>query len=1267
MKILTSISALLLPLFVFTTNGQDSDNIRNIKWLAKKAFYSPDIEPSKNEFVLFFENAIYQHENNHLPFYFELIPLNNPDYDIDIENLQFEKLTKEEQSDVKSINLVGNEIVLNKRIVYIRKKPYIELVFVPLRINETDGLVEKLVHFRFRVFKDANKIIKKETKKTYAANSVLNTGKWVKIKINKSGVYKLTFNELRGLGIENPEKVRIFGNGGKMLPINNNEKNPDDLIENSILVLNNAVYFYGEGPVEWKYDIPAKFFRHQKHLYSDYSWYFLSSDLQSSTNNKVEVSEQSGNPPTHSITSFTDFAFHEKDNENLIKSGRLWVGETFDINTDQSFKINIPNLLPNQNIRLETSLLVRSPIYSTFSIDVNNQTFSSGFSSVNYDYTATYAIQKKELYTVSSGNSDEITIRLRYNKNTASANAWLDYICINASRNLTMPGNQLQFRSIEATGTGNTGQFTISQATNQLLIWDVTNRQKPKEVKADLNGTNLIFKTDLDSLKEFVAFSEAMAFSPILSGDGVGVVKNQNLHGTGPVDLVILCHEEFLEQAMALKQIHEEYSNLRTIVVENQQVYNEFSSGSPDISAIRNFMRMLYARANNQDEMPKYLCLFGDGSFDNLKSSADNSNFILTYQSENSLSPTQSFVTDDFFGLLDENEGGHNGMLDIGIGRIAVKTKDEATNAINKIKAYLSIASQGEWRNSICFIADDEDYNMHMSQADELSMLVKNNYPDFNIEKIYLDAFVQQRTSAGQRYPDVNQSINNLISKGLLVTNYTGHGNERQLADEIILSIDQINRFSNLNKLTVLMTATCEFSRFDNYTKTTAGEYAYLNPKGAAIALFTTTRLVYATPNFELNKNFYNYIFETNPITNSAYTLGEVMMHTKNASGAGINKRNFTLLGDPALKLAYPQFKVKTNTINGIQANEFTDTIKALQQITIEGEVQNLNGSKITGYNGLVYPAVFDKKQDVKTLNNDGNGIFSYSVVNNQIFKGKASVKDGNFRFSFIVPKDIKYHIDSGRISYYGSNFRVKEDCKGNFTNFLIGGVSQNLTTDTKGPEIKLFMNNENFVSGGMTNQNPNLLVYLSDSSGINTTGSGIGHDIVATLNKNSGSKFILNDFYESDKDDYTKGKIVYNLPELRPGEHFLHLKAWDAHNNSTEDSLMFIVATDDKFQISQVLNYPNPFSNHTRFFFEHNRPNQLLDVVIQIFTVSGKLVKTLKEQFLTAGFRNPGMVWDGKDDFGNKVARGVYFYNVIVKTDTGEKAHKTEKLLIIN
>ena len=1250
-----------------TANSQEIVLNRNINWkTVSEETDKPEVRNNTEAEIyrfLKFEQADYNQREDFLPVYYELIPVNAPNYTVELIDMQFIALSAKEKKLIDK-NKIPFKLAYKYSVLIQRKAPYLSLSIFPFKKNAQTGELYKLK--RFKLILSTKRGTKNTyTTKAYATNSVLSTGKWVKIKIQQSGIYQLSFNELQNIGIDNPQNVRIFGNGGAMLSYYNDGSAIDDLQEIDILIKNNYILFYGDGPVQWQYDNTNGFFSQQLNLYSDYAYYFLSSNYNSGTDNKIKTEQQSTLPATISINTFDDFAYHEIDSINLIKSGRLWVNELFDFQTEYSLDFDFPNQQSGSSIKLNSSLLARSPISSSFSIRFANTAYSTNFDPVSYSYIATYATHKKEYFSAISSGGNKIEVKIKYNKQTASAKGWLDYITLNVQRKLIFAGSQMAFRNIGSVGSGQVSSFNLSNTDASVQVWEITDPAKPKFIAANYSSGTHSFKLATDSLRSFIAYNGNSFLKPIVEGNDLGVVENQNLHATKQTDMVIVSHPKFLTYAEQLKRIHEELDGLKVTLVTTNQIYNEFSSGAKDVSAIRNFIKMLYDRAASQEDIPKYLVLFGDGSYDNRHDFPNNTNYILSYQSENSLSPTQSFVTDDFYGLLDDGEGGSSGLVDIGIGRLPVKSEAEAATAVDKIKMYIDTQSMGDWRNLLCFIADDEDGALHMKQADELTKIVKTNYPVFNIDKIYLDAYKQESSSTGQHYPNVNKAINDHVTKGTLLINYTGHGGENGLAEEQIITIDQINKWENPNRLNIFMTATCEFSRYDNYERTTAGEYVFLNPKGAAVALFSTTRLVYASPNFFLNKNFYKYIFENNPISQTRYGLGDVMRLTKNASGTGINKRNFSLLGDPALKLSYAEQDIITTSIIKNAETEQADTINAFDKVSIQGEVHNSAGQLDNQFNGTLYPSIFDKFKLIKTLDNDGEGSFEYLIRNNKLFKGKASIKGGKFIFSFIVPKDIKYNIDTGKISYYAKNEINGTDANGYNKNILIGGSSGNEDNDKSGPEIRLYLNDENFVSGGITGNSPSLLAFVEDANGINTTGNGIGHDIAAIIDDDPNQQFVLNDFYESELDSYTNGKIKYKLSDLPEGDHKLKFKVWDVYNNSSEDSLFFTVTNDSEFKISHVLNYPNPFTTNTSFFFEHNRPNVNLTVLIQIFTVSGKVVKNIHKEIITDGYRSDGIQWNGRDDFGNKIGRGVYFYKITVQTDSHEKADYIEKLLI--
>ena len=761
----------------------------------------------------------------------------------------------------------------------------------------------------------------------------------------------------------------------------------------------------------------------------------------------------------------------------------------------------------------------------------------------------------------------------------------------------------------------------------------------------------------------FIVFT-GNGITPILEGDDVGPVPNQNLHGLQGRNYVVVSHPEYISFARSLAAHRHDRDGLDTVVVTPGQIYKEFSSGKPDVSAIRDFLKMLYDRAATQEDMPKYVLLYGDGSYHNKGRDENNTNFILTYQSPNSLSPVSSFVTDDFFGLLDDDEGGSSGLMDIGIGRFPVSTEEQARNAMTKTISYDQLDKMGDWRNVVCFIGDDQDYNLHMRQADELADYVETNYPSFSIGKIYLDAYPQISTPSGKRYPDVNEALNQRVNKGALIINYTGHGGENGLAHERILTINDIVSWQNRDKLPLFMTATCEFSRFDDYEHTSAGELVFLNPEGGGIALFSTTRLVYAGPNHVLNERFYEHVF-TRDDQHRNYRLGDIMRLTKNDVSAGINKLNFTLLGDPAVELAYPKNRIRVLTINETDVTQATDTLKALGKVTITGSVEDELGNALSTFNGIIYPTVYDKKSEIKTLSNDGDPEMTFSLRDRILYKGKASVTNGNFSVNFIVPKDISYNYDYGKLSFYAADNSA--DASGSYEQVIIGGSADSVANDTDGPDIQIYMNDEHFVFGGMTDADPQLLVFVSDSNGINTIGSGIGHDITAIMDQQTTQTIVLNDFYEADTDSYQSGKIRYPLKSLEAGQHHLKVKVWDVYNNSSEQYIEFVVNTEQDLVLKHVLNYPNPFTTHTQFFFEHNQPDTDLEVLIQVFTVSGKLVKTLERQVTSTGYRSAPIDWDGLDDFGSKIGRGVYLYRLKVRTSLGQTAEKFEKLVILN
>lgn len=1261
----------LLFFIILYTFGQNKILSRKINWEPPKSishYYQISQKNINKTEYLFFDDAYYHDQNTMYPYYFELLKINSQ-VDLKITNIKYEKLTDKEKSIIKYYDQIPNDVYYKAEISYKRKQAYLQFNLLPLRKNQFNGQLEKVISFDIKLTPKSKSIYTNLKSSNFNSESVLKNGNWSKIKLTKDGVYKISYTELTDMGFTNPGNVKVFGNSSGMLPLLNSDPCQDDLEQNSIYfekgednIFNEGDYilFYAKGSDKLQYDITNNFYYLTKHHYSNSNYLFLTSDVGS-----LNIISTINNPTGSIIESnntFIDFLHHENEIENLLESGQLWFGEHFDINTNFEFEFKIPNLIKNKNIRLRSALAARSSATTTFNITSNSQTIANQeITAVNLsNYNSRYANLNTASGTFTS-TTDNFTVKINYNKSSASSEGWLDYITLNADRQLYMNNDQLLFRYYNNESSSKIIEFEISNTNESTKVWDVTNPVQAKNLNLTRIASTVKIKVIVNpGLNEFIAFNS----KNFLTTEFIGDVENQNLHSVNHRDMIIITYPDFISQANEIANIHIQ-EGLSVEIVTPEQIFNEFSSGTPDATAFRNFARMIYNRPSSSDTL-KYLLFIGDGSFDHKSITANNINYILTYQSVNSLEPTVSFVTDDFFGLLDPTdniENDNSGLVDIGIGRLPVKSTEEAQQIVEKIKSYLNPENKGNWINSICFVGDDEDNNVHMRDADRLASFVDTTYQHFFINKLYLDAFPQESSAVDESYPEVNRLINDEVNNGILIFNYTGHGGEAGLAHERILSIDDINSWINTDKLAIFMTATCEFSRFDNHKYTSAGEQVLLNPQGGSIALFSTTRLVYSSPNYTLNRNFYNYVFEKDYKGNFR-ALGDIIRLAKNASGSNNNKRNFTLLGDPALKMPLPKFNIITDSLNHNSINNYTDTLKALSKVTIHGHIENESGINLTSYNGVVYPLVLDKKRTITTLGNDGSSTMDFKVQNNILYKGKASIINGKFKFSFVVPKDISYNFDNGKISYYASN--SENEAKGYFDNFIIGGSNDNADIDKIGPSVQIYMNDENFVSGGVTDENPILYALLTDSSGINTVGNGIGHDITAILDNNSNNTIILNDYYESDIDEFQKGKIEYLFSELKNGDHNLKLKVWDVYNNSSEESLDFMVAESENLAIKNLFNYPNPFTDQTSFYFDHNRSNEDLEVLIQVFTISGKLVKTINTIINSNSFRSEPINWNGLDDFGDKLGRGVYIYQLKIRTADGETVKKIEKLVVL-
>ncbi len=1198
--------------------------------------------------------------------------------------------------------LINSEFIIETRITEGRDMPFLVVTITPVK-SIGAGNFERILNFKLEIqVQEAQKPNLRSL--SFAEESVLAQGSWYKIAIARDGIYRIDKNVLAQMGINiaelNPQNINVYGNGGPLLPSSNEVDRYDDLQKCAVFFQggddnqfqdSDYILFYGKGPDSWKLSeqttLDQNRWEHNKHFYSDSAYYFIRTDDTAPL--RIQTLGVPDQPATHTSQKFQDYQFIENELYNIGKTGREFLGEEFDLNTSGSYTFVMPNLLSEYPAIFEANLAIRSMGgASNFTLSVGGNTITTN-SVESSDFALSLVAGQVTAVTEFNPSGSTITADIEFNKysNTAEVKGWIDYLRVNATRSLQMTGNQMQFRDTTATGPGNICQYTLASAGSVSHIWDISNYIVPGAVPYNQNGSAADWKLSSSTTREFIAFTN----SGFLTPQTIGKIENQNLHGLSDLDLVIVSAPNHLEAANELAEIHAGLG-ASVLVTTPMQVFNEFSSGNPDVTAVRMLMKMLYDRAlGDESKMPQNLLMFGDGDYSrNRGTSAFNGFNVIVFESDESFSPASSYVSDDYFVFLsDDDDASATNLLDAGVGRIPASDLFEAKSYVDKVRTYISQnvapsggvsclgdeqqSTYGSWRNILTFIADDQDGSgraneqIHLEDADQLSDIIRNNHPEYDVVKIYMDAFKQEPTPGGERYPEGEAAIRNRVQNGTLLVTYLGHGGERGWAHERILDLNTIASWTNKFKMPVFLTATCELARYDDPSFNSAGEILVMNPNGGAIAMLTTTRIVFAGSNMQMDLAFFDVALKEDVIQN--LDLGRINMLTKNGvSPANSSKPNFSLLGDPALKMVYPKFNVFTTQINDIDIANFTDTLKALQEVEITGYVGDNAGNKLTDFSGFIYPTVFDKLTRVLTQNNDFDGTYGqvqqYDIFNKNIFKGKASVNGGDFSFKFVVPYDINYTIGKGRVSYYA--VAGNTDAHGYNETFNIGSSLEGAELNNEGPEIDLYLNDSTFVSGGISNTNPILYARLRDQNGINTVGNGIGHDLIAILDNDTQNPIVLNEFYETDLDTYQSGEVRYQLEELGEGNHTLSLKAWDVHNNSSTSSLEFTVAESGLIALEHVLNYPNPFTTRTEFMFEHNQVCQSLDVRLQIFTVSGKLVKTLEQQVVQEGFRSQPIAWDGTDDFGDRIGRGVYVYKLEVRNEEGQKAEQFEKLVIL-
>lgn len=1095
----------------------------------------------------------------------------------------------------------------------------------------------------------------------YASGSVLNSGKWVKIQVGEDGIYKLTAADLKKMGFTSLDKVAVYGYGGWPLDEDFSKTYIDDVPE--VAVWRNADYllFYGKGPRKWEYSSSDGAFIHTNNPYSNYGYYFVT---EKETAGRTMEKAASADGATLQVTTFDDYVLHEEDLVSVNSSGRELYGESFSSTLSRDFTISIPGIT-NDEGKATLSFISRGNGTITMNID-GNSLISGSVSVPSDEYEVARELYRERAWTADKG--ENVKVNIGYST-TGHKNVHLNYFRLQMKRQLKVYDSYTFFRSFSA--RGNASRFVIQGADANTLVFDVTDGVNPQQMETSLNGTELSFSIPASaSLREFVAVKPSQIKAPVT----VGEVANQNLHALAQQDMIIIAQPNFTTQAERLAEAHRTKDNLTVQVVAPEAIYNEFSSGTPDATAYRRFMKMFYDRQTSEADAPKYLLLFGDGSFDNRKltsawKSVDMSNMLLTYQTENSLS-SQSYVIDDYFGFLDDADNKkslQNKKLCLGIGRFPIRTVEQATQMVDKVISYMENKNTGSWKNNLCFMADDGSntdgfMTEHMEFADQLAGYVESEHPEFLVNKLYYDAYKKDMTAG--TYPDVRSGLQKLLKDGLLLFNYTGHGGTTALSDEKVLTQTDINQFTYTH-LPVWVTATCDFTRFDDLN-TSAGEDVFLNKSSGGIALFTTVRVAYSRPNFPINDNVIRNLFERN--NGRRRTLGEVMRATKNTLSS-VYKLGFCLIGDPAVKMAYPEFGMKVTTVNGQAVDGNSISFKALEKITVEGEVLDASGQLVTDFTGIVNPTVKDSKVTVtclKNSNKDDSPAFTFTDYPNTIFIGNDSVRNGKFSFTFTVPKDISYSNLQGKMNLYAVDTENGHEAQGNFDNFIVGGTSDTAETDTIGPEIRaLYLNDTTFVDGGQVNTTPYFVAELWDKSGVNITGSSVGHDMMLVIDESTVLSYNLNSYYELLPGEEGAGIVKFPIPALEPGKHTAEFWVWDILNNSTVRTFTFEVVEGLKPFLFDVIATPGIAREQVTFHLMHNRPESRMRVGIMVYDLAGRQLWKHEESGTSGLFENYTISWDLTRG-GARMRPGVYIYRAAISTDNSKEATKARKFIIL-
>lgn len=1200
------------------------------------------------------------------PVYTEVVPLETDyrlyDYSVKIEYPEYISLTKEETEMVVLYDsLIHEDIEVDTHVGVQRGKGMLDISFLP--VVRRNGSYLKLKSAQISIASSPRSVAKVRSAKAadrYVAHSVLQTGRWVKVSITSDGMYRLTRKALKKMGFSNPDKVHLYGHGGhlmnEVLPSNGNF---DDLEEVPLYYSQDqdCWLFWGNGLVYMKDG--KRVLNH----YANHAYYFLHEEDETSS---IATEDNTAKQSVNVYDTYTAYTLHENDQYAWFHAGRKLVEEYDFQNGAKTFKLSTPDIV-NSTAKVTINFTAYSKVDVEFVPTINGEEQSP--LEVLKAQTYEYAAYDEATYSFPSpGNTTEWTVRLP----KTSVPARLDYILIQYERKLKPADGYVSF----SRNSSGVTRFDI-EGTDLCVMRKGTPGSPATLVKGTNNAGTYQVTVD-DATADYVAFQPSYSFP---EPTYVSEVANQDLHAIDSVDMVIItpASGKLQAQAQRLADAHLQYDSITTAIVRADEIYNEFSSGTPDATAYRTFLKMLYDKAGTDGKAPKYLLLMGDCAWDNrMLSSAwsktDPDTYLLCYSSEESFSDTKSYCMEDYFGLLDDGEGSTllREKSDLGIGRFPVTNDTDAKVMVDKSITYMSNGNAGPWKNYIYFLGDDGDNNEHMKYADDVAERVKSQYPELEVHKVMWDSYPRVTTAKSNTYPQASADIKKVMEDGAMVMNYTGHSASYGLSHEFVLLVEDFQNTKSRN-LPLWVTCSCDAMPFDGQGDN-IGETAVLNAEGGALAFYGTARTVYASQNKKMNQYLMNYLFAQDSDGNRL-RLGDAIRLTKNSiisdnteSLYRENKLQYALLGDPAVVIGNPLHKLVIDSIDGnkVSSSERVQ-LKAGQKTRISGHVNSPSGTLAPDFNGTVKIRLFDSEETIVCNNNDdAKTVFEYKDRTNLLLDIQDSLTSGTFQADFVMPVDINFSDKSGKFFLYGINNEGTTEANGSNDGAVIGGVVDNLDFDSDGPTIVAYLNDETFQNGDVVNSTPFFVAQLQDESGINSSGSGIGHDLTLCVDGRSDMTYNLNDYYVREFGDFTRGSVSFSIPKLEEGTHSLTFRAWDVLNHTNTTSLDFVVDPTVKPEMVSLTASCNPATESTTFLVSHDMKGSECKYTLEVFDFTGRCVWS-KTDVASSDDAVISIPWNLTNGNGAKQGSGVYLYRCTMSSDQSRNVSKTEKLIILN